>query len=249
MLTFAEYYGMLVEAKQPSFRKYVTDIYNDLKLLKDYKDANYKDKPRITNVMEERAVFAFNKTINIEKTNDTIKNIFEKWHKGIATLLGIKSKPKIRYHNSNTIYEYKDVKLPNGITVTYTSELDENFSKYQTIRDVFEFVGKKTEAGEQEFDTYPEYKPGAILYTSYGYNATHVNFYQIVKRSGNMIYCRKLKNNYLTGGGYNGKVVADKDDFDTTDKEIYSGRLPNPKLDTQSAALWDGKPKYYNTLD
>lgn len=250
MISFYEFYEMIDEAKEPTFRQYITSLYNDILSIPDVKNASYtKNKPEITLTDYERAQFTTRKSFPKLKNSDeqTIIRETDKWHEGIAALLGIKSKPEIHFMNKDRIFEYKDVKLKNGITVSYTSTTGLNYN-IPLIDDTFKFTGKKLDVAT-EFATYPEYKPGAILYTSFGYNMTIVHFYQIVKRSGNMIYSRLLKNDYVTGGGYSGKVAAKKNDFDTTSHDVFTSRLPNTKIDGQYASLWDGKPVYYNTMD
>lgn len=250
MISFYEFYEMIDEAKEPTFRQYITSLYNDILSIPDVKNSPYtKKKPEITMTDYERAQFTIVKTFpNIKNDNEQMQiKITNKWHEGMATLLGIKSNPEIHYKNDDRIFEYKNVKLKNGIVVTYTSIVRLDYTT-PFATDTFEFTGKKLDVAT-EFATYPEYKPGAILYTSFGYNMTIVHFYQIVKRSGNMIYSRLLKNDYVTGGGYSGKVAAKKNDFDTTSHDVFTSRLPNTKIDGQYASLWDGKPVYYNTMD
>lgn len=250
MISFADFYNMIEEAKQPTFRQYVTSLYNDLALIKDYRSTDYKKKPNFTSADYERATFSFTKEFGSLSDTD-IDTMFKKcyqWTQGIAAIIGISGKPEQSYKMGKTIYVYGPKKLKNGVTVTYTSTFVSDYH-YPYTTDTFEFIGKKLENNQTEFEKYPEFKPGEILYVSYGYNATHVDFYQIVKRSGVTLYLKSLKKDYISGGGYTGKVTTKKDDFNTEDKEIYTARLPNPKIEKINAYLWDGKPKYYNTMD
>ena len=250
MISFYEFYEMIDEAKEPTFRQYITSLYNDILSIPDVKNSPYtKKKPEITMTDYERAQFTIVKTFpNIKNDNEHMQiKITNKWHEGMATLLGIKSNPEIHYKNDDRIFEYKNVKLKNGIVVTYTSIVSLDYTT-PFATDTFEFTGKKLDVAT-EFATYPEYKPGAILYTSFGYNMTIVHFYQIVKRSGTTVYLKRLKNDYITGGGITGKVTTKKDDFDNGDKEIYRCRIPNGKIDGHYIHLWNGRPVYYNSMD
>ena len=250
MLTFAEYYEMIGEAKTPTFRQYIMSLYNDLTLIKDYESFTRGNKPKFNNVDYETASFTFRKYFTgLDKSDPT--SAFEpssKWHKGIAAILGIKIKPVESFHNGKKIFQYKDAEMKNGMKVTYTSVVTlNNSTPYAT--DTFEFTGKKVPTGDTEFTTFPEYKPGTIVYTSFGYDMTIVEFYQIVKRSGTTVYLKRLKNDYITGGGITGKVTTKKDDFDNGDKEIYRCRIPNGKIDGHYIHLWNGRPVYYNSMD
>jgi hypothetical protein len=97
---------------------------------------------------------------------------------------------------------------------------------------------------------------GDILYSSSGYNMTLVSFYKVTKvtPSGKSVTLQKL-NDKKTGGGYRGYIVPENT-FEQPglvhrNKRVlltrggYSVKINN----YERAYLWDGKPKYYNTMD
>lgn len=87
------------------------------------------------------------------------------------------------------------------------------------------------------------YKIGDIFDTSWGYDETHVDFYQVVEVRGKVLIIREIaqKVDHETQGAE--YVVPDKDSF--TGKPIRI--IPTSsgvKIDGHYGSLWDGKPKY-----
>ncbi len=88
---------------------------------------------------------------------------------------------------------------------------------------------------------------GSILYSSWGYDQTNIDFYQVVGFAGKtLVKLRKvqsaLADNQSSGGFYN-KVVPVKDAFNGSEfrKKIDGDRV---SLNSYSSAyLWDGTPK------
>ena len=96
---------------------------------------------------------------------------------------------------------------------------------------------------------------GDILYESWGYDQTNIEFYQVVEVVSNKtIKIRELKQNQDYSSQYmSGKTVAIKDQF--LNDTIYTKRISGayhdkayfPGVYHGSLSLWDGKPKYYST--
>lgn len=90
---------------------------------------------------------------------------------------------------------------------------------------------------------------GDIFYSSWGYDQTNVDFYQVVGLTGASVKVRQVAQRTVTSGGAGGdKVVAVPDHFvgEVMTKRIqnYSDR-PSFSLNSYSSAwLWDGTPKY-----
>jgi hypothetical protein len=97
---------------------------------------------------------------------------------------------------------------------------------------------------------------GDILYSSSGYSMTLVSYYKVTKvtPSGKSVTLQKL-NDEKTGGGFHGYIVPSKT-FEQPGlvhrnkrvlltRDGYSVKINN----YERAYLWDGKPKYYNTMD
>lgn len=104
-------------------------------------------------------------------------------------------------------------------------------------------------------------KEGDILYTSWGYDQTNINFYQVVKVvSDSTVQIREIKSKHVPeiesrGCDY---VVAEKDAFLTPryegdkagtvlTKRVCYGNQVKIK-DYATASLWDGKPQYETAL-
>jgi uncharacterized protein YxeA len=94
---------------------------------------------------------------------------------------------------------------------------------------------------------------GDILYTSWGYSMTFVDFYQVISLIGNnSAVVRKLHQQEANGkesDGWTGNTVALPGQFDGP--EIKVSRIVNGscKIEGHNAWKWDGKPKYWNRLD
>lgn len=95
-----------------------------------------------------------------------------------------------------------------------------------------------------------EIKVGDIVYTSWGYDQTNIDFYQVVGQSGKVTF-------ELQGVGQkidNSNDYADYVVPDTTNKigETFKKRLGkwgSFKIeDFARASLWDGKPKYQTSF-
>lgn len=100
------------------------------------------------------------------------------------------------------------------------------------------------------------FKAGDILYCSFGYNMTIVNFYEVVATSGKtVVVLSGLATQTLTGDArYQGTIIPDP-------RRIRVGELLNKRTttsggsirvkltDSQRAYLWDGKAKYFNRID
>lgn len=98
---------------------------------------------------------------------------------------------------------------------------------------------------------------GDILYDSWGYSMTIVDFYQVVGFKGQKTIVVKGLDTMTVSGdaGWSGTKSAVKDAF--TSANEYSLRLDKygyfrgtlQGREGSSAAIWDGKPKYFNSLD
>lgn len=94
-------------------------------------------------------------------------------------------------------------------------------------------------------------KLGDILYTSWGYDQTNVNFYQVVGLSGKQtVQLQEIASTTVEGaGGPTTYVSAVKDRFIT--EKVTTHRAVNDRVRINSYAsayLWDGKPKYETGL-
>jgi hypothetical protein len=94
----------------------------------------------------------------------------------------------------------------------------------------------------------PELNIGDIYASSWGYEQTNVNFYQVVEVKGKCtIVLREIAQDYIKGteGNMSCKVTARKDDF--VNNELIQKRVTKTGVKLASyqyAYKWDGKPKY-----
>lgn len=95
-------------------------------------------------------------------------------------------------------------------------------------------------------------KVGDILYSSWGYDQTNVDWYQVTKLIGKQVEIREIAGKVVSEGRGQDQVVALPDKFigppmKKLPRGVGSGESARPsiKLDSsQYAYPWDGRPKY-----
>ncbi len=105
---------------------------------------------------------------------------------------------------------------------------------------------KEDELKERREFRHP-YKEGDILYTSWGYDETHIDFYQVTGLRGKMVLVRPIASKSVKEEKGVDYVSAAKDHFTGPAVKV----LPTPngvKIDGHSASIWDGKPKYETAM-
>lgn len=107
---------------------------------------------------------------------------------------------------------------------------------------------------------------GQIFYESWGYNMTHNDFVEVVSETDKSVMVRMIGNTKLTGGGYTGDEIPNKDVVSNGtfrllkrvqtwgDGGVYlKGSYPFCSDSTSkrmgSFRVWSGRPVYYNTVD
>jgi len=108
------------------------------------------------------------------------------------------------------------------------------------------YVQHKREQLQKRKNFQHTYKEGDILYSSWGYDQTNVNFYQVVGVSGKQITLREILDRTVRSEQGDEYVAAIPGMFRggppiTRIPNMYGGVRIN---DVQSARLWDGKPQY-----
>ncbi len=92
-------------------------------------------------------------------------------------------------------------------------------------------------------------KAGDILSSSWGYDQTNVDFFQVTALVGKtMVEVRPISKESVTETGYmQGKCTAAKDQFtgDATRHRVTDGT--RVKIGHRHASLWDGKPKHWSS--
>lgn len=91
-------------------------------------------------------------------------------------------------------------------------------------------------------------KAGDFFYTSWGYEQTNIDFYQVTRVSGQRIYFKKVYNEEVRATGWAcGDVVPMPDSFKGEEFFSYLGRGLSVKINDHYARPWDGKPKRYSS--
>ena len=86
---------------------------------------------------------------------------------------------------------------------------------------------------------------GSILYSSWGYDQTNVDFYKVIRRTPHTIDIVELRNHTVLDKGPYTEVIPDPDVFFG---DVIKGKRVGKygiKLNSYARAYpWDGKPKY-----
>ena len=103
-----------------------------------------------------------------------------------------------------------------------------------------------------ENKTSQDVEVGDILYTSWGYDMTIVDFYRVTERKKASIRLEALAYKAVSGEPGNNKIVPmDKvvPDEKVDGKLFRLTKYGVCQIDGHTARYWNGKPKYYNTYD
>ena len=105
---------------------------------------------------------------------------------------------------------------------------------------------KKAMAAENQ----DKYEVGEILYSSWGYDQTNIDFYQIVKKTKSMVVIHQIGKEYLDTKYESEDLVMPVKDYFIGDGEMKKKVGPyGVTLNTYAtASLWDGKPKYQTAM-
>lgn len=87
-------------------------------------------------------------------------------------------------------------------------------------------------------------KPGDIFCSSWGYEQTNVDFYQVVGVSKCSVSLRKISAAIEENGFMSGKAVPVADDFQGEAFTVRCGPDLSVKIGYKRAHFWDGKAKY-----
>lgn len=70
-------------------------------------------------------------------------------------------------------------------------------------------------------------KPGDIFYTSWGYEQTNVEFYQVVRATEKTVWVREIHGAFTSGNYWSGTVAPVKDEFKSD--VVLRRKLNDPK--------------------
>jgi len=113
-----------------------------------------------------------------------------------------------------------------------------------------------TRATTKTIENLDGYKIGDILYCSWGYDMTLVNFYQVIDVKPHTIIIKELnqkitdRQGNISSYGYDGYCIAVKNSF-KENSETFNCRTNNGdvKIGRHYASKWNGSPVYYNDMD
>lgn len=163
----------------------------------------------------------------------------------IAKLFQVELKP-VSSENWSETHTGTVKGLSLEITITYNP-----LSTWGTGRIYFKFVGKKLET-KKNYTQYLNVALGSVFYASWGHDMTICDFFQVVRRSGNTIYTRRLKTQIVDGCEYGHKVpVVNNFDCELVFRSKLGGTDDNTYayINNKYAVVWDGNKKYFNSLD
>ena len=123
--------------------------------------------------------------------------------------------------------------------------LDKHIAQwFKDIESRMEYMGERkisrtTPATEQRL------VPGTILYSSWGYDQTNIDFYRVVRRTGSYVWLAPMGSHAIDDshvvphGVLSGKKLLKKK------VQVYDGEESSVRLTSYSSAYpWDGRPKY-----
>lgn len=105
---------------------------------------------------------------------------------------------------------------------------------------------RKSRNGERQLEV------GDVLYCSWGYNMTHADFYRVTKLVGKQsVEVEELSKETVDGDGWSGHhkpVLEGKGSPVKGSFRVTNGSTIKVGY-SQYARKWDGRPKYFNTMD
>ena len=141
---------------------------------------------------------------------------------------------------------YSGKKSKSDFHFRFNSEqkLETYVSEY--LKRLMDGIKYKQEQKEKRLSFNHTLKVGDILYCSWGYDQTNVDFYQVVEVLGKMVKIREIECSMPNGeeGFMTGYVIPTKDKFYKDDvllKKVLQGN--SIKIESFAwANLWDGRP-------
>jgi hypothetical protein len=128
----------------------------------------------------------------------------------------------------------------------YLSESSRESAIEELVKSRRYALGVKEKAQQERREFKHEFNIGDILVSSWGYDQTNIDYFQVTKILGpQMVEIREIAKNYLGSEGQQDKVMPDKDHFvgPAMRKKVSPGHYVRI-TSFQSASKWDGKPDY-----
>lgn len=147
--------------------------------------------------------------------------------------------------NTNAKKEWKaQIAFYNFRNEEERSEYVSNFKKRVYEKELY-----KQERAQARKNAVNPYKVGDILYSSWGYDQTNIDFYQVVAVNGKSVELRELKREARQDGMDSGKTKAIKNAF--ASEKSFAKRVTNSNgyinLNSYSSlSRWNGEEMYYS---
>lgn len=102
------------------------------------------------------------------------------------------------------------------------------------------------------------FKVGDVLVSTWGCGMTIVDFYKVIKATDKSVSIQHLKSKIVSADewGQSGYVVPDDSNENDSQSKLLRRKIRTTSFgdcilisNYQSAILWDGKPKNFNTYD
>jgi hypothetical protein len=183
---------------------------------------------------------------NIEKTifaEFTIAKDFEKY-----TVLITKPSPRSRL-GIKVVCHYSFRRTEISKSIMEMNLFVDKFIDQKTKEEAAK-VAKKLALKNARKDFKSPFEVGQILYHSYGYEQTNIEFFQITKIEGKTVFVREICQERTETGNMSGKTMPVKDDFLGEEvKKIVQIRVWNEKTDIylHNLSTWDGRALYWSS--
>ena len=111
-------------------------------------------------------------------------------------------------------------------------------------------ISKDITSHESDPDDPTTWGVGDILFTSWGYDMTIVDYYEIIKATGKSFVVKHLKDKIVSGSRQRGESMPILGEYES-DKEIRCkiSKYNYLKIDGEFAHLWNGKSQHTDTMD
>jgi len=132
---------------------------------------------------------------------------------------------------------------------SYRTEAERDRRIADTIRSRTLTLDMKKKRQEEKKNFVHGLEVGSVLYSSWGYDQTNVNFYEVTDVKGKQVILRPIGKKTVKDDGYSASVIASPGKFTCTAiRRTPSGSTPSNvsvKINSsQYASLWDGRPKH-----
>lgn len=90
---------------------------------------------------------------------------------------------------------------------------------------------------------------GDVFYSSWGYDQTNVDFYEVVRKTDKTVFVREIEGQILSGGGWAGLCEPNRGAFRENEPErriYYNEQYGYTKVDGRNVQPYT-KPVYYST--